>query len=121
MRPFDLFGLALLLLAVTASAQAHSAFVRSEPAAGAKLKKAPNEIKIWFSEPIKVALSTFEVRDPARKQINLSDLRADEKDHTLIRLSLTDHLGPGIYRLTWSAVAQDLHVGKGSLEFTVLP
>ena len=34
---------------------------------------------MWFTEPIKVGLSTFEARHEAGKQIDLHDLRADEK------------------------------------------
>ena len=85
------------------------------------MKVAPHEIRIWFSEPIKVGLSTFEVHDAAGKQVDQRDLRADEKEPALVRLSLAADLGPGTYKVSWSAVAQDLHVGKGSFSFRVAP
>lgn len=116
---------ALLLLVSlflgTAPAGAHSAFLRSDPKDGATLKQAPDEIRIWFSEPIKIGLSTFAVRDANGKQVDRRDLHADEKEPALVRLTLADHLGPGLYKVTWTAVAQDMHPGKGSFTFRVKP
>jgi methionine-rich copper-binding protein CopC len=114
------FALVSLILSA-APVMAHSAFVRSEPKAGETLKPAPSEIRVWFAEPIKVGLSTFEVRDAAGKQVDQRDLRADAKEPALVHLSLAAKLPPGIYKVSWSAVAQDLHVGKGGFSFTVAP
>ena len=100
---------------------AHSALDHSEPKNGAVLKQAPHEIRMWFTEPIKVKLSTIEVHDAAGKQVDQRDLRADEKDPALVRLSLTADIAPGTCKVTWSAVAQDLHVSKGSLNFRIQP
>jgi methionine-rich copper-binding protein CopC len=111
----------LFLFGVTPVVQAHSDFVRSAPAKGAVLKAAPKEIKIWFSDPIKTALSTIEVSDPNGKQVDLGNLHADEKEPRLVRLSLAPRLAPGVYRVSWNAVAQDLHVGKGAFTFQIRP
>lgn len=115
------FLLFVSLLVVTPPAWAHSSLARSAPKAGAILKTAPNEIRMWFTEPIKAGLSTVAVRDAAGKQIDQRDLRADEKEPALVRLSLPANLGPGAYKVTWSAVAQDLHVARGSFSFRVSP
>ncbi|MEO5718941.1 MAG: copper resistance protein CopC [Chthoniobacterales bacterium] len=109
------------LLLLVAPAFGHSSFLRSEPKADATLKAAPGEIRIWFSEPIKVGLSTFEVHDAAGKQVDQRDLRADKKEPALVRLSLAPGLAAGVYKVTWSAVAQDMHVGKGGFSFQVGP
>ena len=108
---FFFFGLSL--------AFAHSNFVRSEPAGGATLAQSPNEIRIWFSEPIKVALSVVEVRNLNGDQVDQKDLRADGKVSNLVRLTLSPKLAPGSYKVSWSAVAQDLHVTRGSYVFKV--
>ncbi len=113
--------LVVSLLISAAPVWAHSAFLRSEPKDGATLKEVPNEIRIWFSEPIKTGLSTFEVRDAAGKQVDRHDLHADEKEPALLHLSLASGLGPGVYKVTWTAVAQDMHPGKGSFSFRVQP
>ena len=110
---------AMLVCVCCSGVLAHSALQRSEPKDGARLAQSPNEIRIWFSEPIKVALSSFAVRDRAGKQIDKGDLRADVKEPMLVHLSLPPKLGPGVYKVSWSAVAQDLHVGKGGFSFEI--
>ena len=109
------------LVFLAAPAFGHSSLQRSEPKADETVKVAPRKIRIWFSEPIKLGLSTFAVRDASGKQIDQRDLRADEKQPALVRLSLPANLAPGIYKVTWSAVAQDLHVGKGGFSFRFWP
>jgi methionine-rich copper-binding protein CopC len=113
--------LLVILLGVAAPARAHSSLARSEPKDAAILKKPPNEIRMWFTEPIKPVLSSIEVLNAAGKQIDQHDLRTDEKEPALVRLSLPADLGPGAYKVTWSAVAQDLHVARGSFSFRVSP
>jgi methionine-rich copper-binding protein CopC len=114
------FAVAGLVLLVS-PALAHSSLERSEPKDGETLKAAPGEIRIWFTEPIKVTLSTIEVRNANGRPVDRRDLRADEKQLTLVRLSLPSGLSAGIYKVTWSAVAQDLHVTKGNFSFRVAP
>ena len=112
---------AFLSLVHVAPIWAHSSLDHCEPKNGAVLKQAPHEIRMWFTEPIKAGLSTIEVRDATGKQVDKHDLRADEKTPALVHLSLVGGLAPGSYTVTWSAVAQDLHVGKGHLTFRLLP
>lgn len=107
------------LLFIVSSALGHSDLQRSEPKSGAMLPRSPNEIKLRFSEPIKVGLSTIAVRNEAGKQVDRNDLHSDEKDPALVRLSLAPDLPPGLYKVSWSAVAQDLHVSKGDFSFRV--
>ncbi len=116
-----LFCTVVSLFMLAGPAFAHSTMERSEPKADETLKVAPKEVRFWFSEPIKVGLSTFEVRDAAGKQVDQRDLRADEKEPALVRLSLAANLPAGVYKVTWSAVAQDMHVGKGGFSFSVAP
>ena len=110
-----------ILLALATPVWAHSTLDHSEPKNGVVLKQAPAEIRMWFTEPIKAGLSTIEVRDAAGKQVDKRDLHADEKTPALVHLSLLAGLAPGSYTVTWSAVAQDLHVGKGHLTFRIAP
>lgn len=116
-----IFLLVVSLLALAGPAWAHSSLLRTEPKDGATLTSAPNEIQLWYSEPIKAGLSTIIVRNAAGQQIDQRDLRADEKEPAMVRLSLPAKLAPGAYKVSWSAVAQDMHVGKGSFSFRVAP
>ena len=108
-----------LASAFAIAALAHSTLERSDPKDGAVLKQTPGEIRMWFTEPLKVQLSTIQVRDASGKQVDRGDLHADKKQPTLLHLSLVPNLGPGPYKISWSAVAQDLHVSKGNFAFQV--
>ena len=109
------------LCAFAAPVWGHSSLDHSEPRDRVVLKQAPHEVRMWFTEPIKEGLSSIEVRDAAGKQVDQRNLRADEKEPALVRLSLIAEIAPGTYKVTWSAVAQDLHVSKGSFIFRVAP
>ena len=111
----------MTLLAVQAAALAHSTLDHSEPKEAAVLQALPNELRIWFTQPIKVDLSTIEVRNEAGKQIDRRDLSSDRKNPALLHLSLLSGSGPGTYKVTWTAVAQDMHVSKGGFTFRVAP
>ncbi|HEY2800530.1 MAG TPA: copper resistance CopC family protein [Chthoniobacterales bacterium] len=117
MKRFPLFLVLASTFAISASG--HSTLERSEPKDGAVLKQAPNEIMMWFTEPLRVQLSTIDIRDSSGKQVDRGDLHADKKQPTLLHLSLLPPLGPGTYKVSWNAVAQDMHVSKGSLVFRV--
>ena len=112
---------ALFLLATLAVADAHTAFERSEPKSGAVLTKPPNELRVWFTEPIKAGLSTIEVRSDSGQQVAGKDLQADPNEPKLIHLPFTSALAPGTYKVSWTAVAQDMHVSKGAFSFRVAP
>jgi methionine-rich copper-binding protein CopC len=109
------------LWAIAVPVWAHSTLDHSDPKDRSVLKQAPHEIRMWFTEPIKPKLSTIEVRDAGGKQVDQGNLNADEKDPALVHLSLIAEIVPGSYKVTWSAVAQDLHVSKGSFSFQVQP
>ncbi|MGI8432993.1 MAG: copper resistance CopC family protein [Chthoniobacterales bacterium] len=103
------------------SVTAHSTLDHSEPKAGAVLEQTPNELRLWFTEPLKIGLSTVEVRNAAGQQVDRHDLRADEKHPALVHLSLGEKLPPGTYHVSWTAVAQDMHVSKGTFSLQVAP
>lgn len=109
------------LCALATPVWAHTALERSEPKDGAVLPRAPREIQLWFSEPIKTGLSTIEVRDAAGRQVDQRDLRADKKEPALVHLPLIAEVAPGSYKVIFSAVAQDLHVTRGEIRFTISP
>lgn len=121
MKRLICFAASLSLLAFPAIGWAHSTLERSEPRSGAVLELAPNEVRIWFTEPIKVGLSTIEVRDKSGRQVDGNTLRADDREKALIHVGLRPDLGPGTYKVSWTAVAQDMHPTKGTFEFQVAP
>jgi copper resistance protein C len=108
----------VLLLSGTAWTQAHAhAFVdHAEPAVGARVQVMPNEVRIWFTEPVELAVSSIKVFDTTGKQI---DVHADPKKRALLRVSLPA-LAPGTYKVIWQVVSMDSHATNGDFTFRFL-
>lgn len=111
----------VFLFAGMIGAFAHTELQHSEPKDGATLKQPPSEIRMWFSEPMKVALSTVQVRSGQGEEVDTGNLHADAQTPSLVHLSLKKNLSPGTYKVSWTAVAEDMHVSKGGFTFMVAP
>ncbi len=109
------------LLAMATQANAHAFMVRAEPRVGSKVKKAPNEVRIWFNEPVKPALSSIMVFDGSGKQIDNKDTHLDRENRALLHVSLRSGLAPGIYKVIWRVTSVDTHVTNGDFRFQVGP
>lgn len=111
---------AVMLGAVVAAvpAGAHPFLVRTDPADGARLERAPQTVSLQFSEPLGDA--------PAELSITR---RGDDTAETLVttrasggRVVRADvAVGNGIYRLGWGVVADDGHLSEGAFSFAVGP
>jgi methionine-rich copper-binding protein CopC len=112
----------LLVFGGVAAVQAHAhAFVdHAEPAVGARMQTMPDEVRIWFTEPVELAVSSIKVFDANGKQIDRRDVHADPKNKALLRVSLPV-LAPGTYKVIWQAVSTDTHATNGDFTFQFLP
>jgi copper resistance protein C len=112
----------MLLFSGVAAAQAHAhAFVgHAEPAVGARVQTMPNEVRIWFTEPIEPGVSSIKVLDATGKQIDKRDVHSDPKNKALLQVSLPV-LAPGTYKVIWQVVSVDTHNTKGDFIFQFLP
>jgi methionine-rich copper-binding protein CopC len=102
-------------------ADAHAFMVRAEPRVGSKVKKAPTELRIWFNEPVKPALSSIIVFDRNGKQIDKKDTHLDRANRALLHVSLRSVLVPGIYKVIWRVTSVDTHVTNGDFKFQIVP
>jgi hypothetical protein len=102
------------------AAQAHAFLDHAEPKVGSEVEKAPTEIKIWFTQEIEPAFSSIQVLDSTGKQIDKQDTHLDEKDKTLLIVTVPD-LAAGEYKVVWSVVSRDTHHTHGDFKFTVKP
>jgi methionine-rich copper-binding protein CopC len=107
-------------LVVSGVACAHAFIDHTDPAAGGKVQKSPNEVRIWFTEEIEPAFSSIKVLDASGKQIDKGDTRADHANRALLHLSLPP-LKAGTYKVVWRVVSVDTHVTKGDFTFQVVP
>jgi methionine-rich copper-binding protein CopC len=111
---------AAALVAGVVTADAHSALERSEPRAGSRLKTAPAEVKLWFTERLEPAFSSVQVQTTAGRRVDRADGRVDERAATLLRAGVAP-LTPGTYRVVWRVLSVDGHVTDGAFTFRVEP
>lgn len=110
----------LLLTAVTSQPSfGHASVVRSDPADNAVLDKPPEQVTIWFTEPVAVDFSTFRVIDIQGQTVKLDGIERDEADHKIISLLLPE-ISAGVYSIHWNVLSEaDGHDTQGVLAFGV--
>jgi copper resistance protein C len=109
---------AVLFLAIQSQAWAHAFLDHSEPKVGSTVTNSPTEIKLWFTQNLEPVFSSVEVQDAQGKQVDKKDMQLDDKDKTLMIVSVPQ-LPDGTYTVTWHAVSVDTHRTQGHFKFTV--
>jgi len=102
-------------------ADAHAFMVRAEPRVGSKVKKAPTEVRIWFSEPVRSILSSIKVFDGNGTQLDKKDAHLDRDNRALLHVSLRSGLAPGKYKVIWRVTSVDTHITNGDFRFQIVP
>jgi hypothetical protein len=107
----------LVLLLGVSAAQAHARLVSAEPAAQST-GAAPAKIQLHFSEELAKKFSTFKLADASGAIVPLTP--ADGADAKSLAASPANALTPGLYTVSWSAVASDDgHKSSGTFVFSV--
>jgi methionine-rich copper-binding protein CopC len=109
------------LLATAMRADAHAFLIHAEPQVGSKMKKAPNEVRIWFNEPVQQASSTIKVFSGSGKQVDKKDTHLDRGNRALLHVSLTARLASGTYKVIWRVTSVDTHITNGDFRFQIAP
>src|SRR5271169_5643833 len=99
---------AVLLLALQSPAWAHAFLDHAEPKVGGVITNSPPLLKIWFTQNLEPAFSSVQVQDAQGREVDKKDLRLDDKDKSLVIVSLP-HLPAGIYTVIWHVVSVDTH------------
>jgi len=101
------------------AAAAHANYVKSNPAADARLARSPTEIRVTFSEPPDAKSSALEVLDESGKRYDKSDVSAAPDESNTLRVSVSTLAEAG-YLVSWSTrSAVDGHETKGAFAFVV--
>jgi copper transport protein len=99
-------------------ASAHANYVRSTPAADARLVRPPTEIRVAFSEPPDPKGSQIQVLDDKGVRWDLANTAASGEPNGLV-VGLKP-IGEGGYLVAWATVSSvDGHETKGSFAFVV--
>ncbi len=112
-------GLLLIVVAGSATLEAHAFLERAEPAVGSTVQASPSEVRVLFTEKIEPALSTVQVFDASGKEVDKRDMHLDRSNHALMHVSLP-RLETGTYKVVWRVVSVDTHVTNGSFNFRVV-
>jgi copper transport protein len=108
--------LAVAALAAPATAAAHATLVRTTPADGAVLDRAPRVVRVEFDDRVHVASGNAVVANDTAKSVLGG--RPHASGRTLL-LPLRSGLKDGVYSVRWSIFSDDGHREEGILAFGV--
>jgi methionine-rich copper-binding protein CopC len=95
----------------------HLHLIRSTPQANAIVESAPDSIRLWFSQPPELELTTVKVTGPGTTSVPLSALAS--RDSAAVVARVKGAMPSGAYTVTWRTMARDGHIARGSYSFTV--
>lgn len=104
------------LVALVATAQAHTHLKSAVPAEGSTVTASPERITLMFSEAARVTALTLQ-KDGEKEQ-KLVPLPTEATAHVSVPVP---NLAPGKYLVSWRVVSDDNHIMSGKLHFTVAP
>ena len=112
-------ALAFATCALTASgASAHAMLQRAEPRPESTLKRAPDEVKLSFSERLEPAYSSARILNERGQQVDRRDSRLDRANPTILRVTVPP-LPSGTYRVLWRVLSIDGDVTEGGFTFRI--
>jgi copper transport protein len=118
MRYRWLIGFAVMLLTFS-QVMAHANLAHSTPAANASLQSSPQEIRLWFTEPLEPDYSHFTLRDSSGNPVETPQSQIDASDASQMFMQ-AGNLPKGLYTVVWRAVsAADGHSTQGSFAFGI--
>jgi len=111
-----LVALALLTgvvwLVPNSPALAHPSLVRSDPTDGQTVSEPLGDIRLWYDEELRIAFSTFDVRDMQGRAVRILDIGQPQPGLVIIDLP---ELGRGVYTLSWRVLSNDDNHFTGGL------
>jgi copper resistance protein C len=112
-------ALALVTCALTVGlAAGHAVLQRSEPRGDSRLKRPPDEVKLYFSERLEPAYSSVQVLNDRGLRVDRRDGRVDRANAVLLRATLPP-LAAGAYEVRWRVLSIDGDVTEGAFTFRI--
>jgi len=118
---------ALFALLIAPPLFAHSHLAASDPADGATLAHAPEQVSLKYSEPLELRYSTFSLHrlgndqaaEPtAENAVKTVPVRARDGGSAVV-LPVPTTLEPGWYGVDWEVLSIDGHTSQGVLRFRI--
>jgi copper transport protein len=108
---------ALVALAASPSALAHTTLESSTPANDEVLGKAPARVVVRFSESVETALGSVRVYDGSVRRVD--DGATTHPEPSRVEVGLKPGLPRGTYTVAWRVVSEDSHPLHGAFVFHV--
>ncbi|WP_341318987.1 copper resistance protein CopC [Paraburkholderia sp. IMGN_8] len=109
---------AALSLATSQLVNAHAYPKHQAPPPGASMSVSPKEVSIDFDDGLEAEFSAIMVTDAQRRSVTLGKAMVDSSNSKHMSVMLNP-LAPGVYTVTWVAVAADGHRTEAEYTFTV--
>ncbi|BAH39866.1 MAG TPA: copper resistance protein CopC [Gemmatimonas aurantiaca] len=106
-------------MAMRADMIPHLRLKASFPAKDTTLTTAPQDVKLWLSEPADMATSKIAVKNAAGADVATAKLTRGVRSDDPLVAKFTTAPGDGKYTVTWKAMSEDGHVVDGTYSFTV--
>ncbi len=106
---------ALFVLGTAAPASAHATLISTDPAEGAVLPTAPEQIRLTFNEPVSAVPDGVRVFDDRGADVPASAKASGAE----LTITLDGEVGPGSLVVAWRIVSLDSHPVSGSLTFAI--
>lgn len=106
---------AAAVLGLASPADAHASLVRTDPAEGAVLTAAPEQIRFTFSETVAAVPDSVQVFDAAGEAIEATATARGAQ----LEATLDEEVGEGTLVVVWRVLSEDGHPVSGSLSFSV--
>jgi len=117
--------IAILLLAIIGlgfaglPVNAHANLIRSEPSPNEASATTPDEIRLFFTEPLEAQYSLVQLRRSDGERLDLPSAQVDSSDEKQLVLR-PDNLDEGVYTVSWRVISQvDGHITQGSFPLTI--
>jgi copper transport protein len=93
---------------------AHAVLLRAIPSGSQTLARAPDEIRLLFTEPIDIVFSGIHVINAGGQLVDQGDAHVDPGDDHQLVLALQPALPDGIYTVAWRSLSTiDVHPDQG--------
>ena len=112
--------IAIATLALAGPAWGHAFLERAEPRVGSRVKSAPTQVRVWFTQNLEPAFSTLEVLNQRGERVDQGVTQPDPGNPAALKIALKP-IGTGTYRVKWRVLSVDTHVTEGDFTFKVRP
>ncbi|MGH7622374.1 MAG: copper resistance CopC family protein [Gemmatimonadaceae bacterium] len=112
--------LAAIMAFAPASARFHAHLVKADPAVNDTISTTPKTVRLWFSEPVELALSRMQIVRVGGDTLKTGALRHEGSAATTAAADLMAPAStPGTYVVTYHVVARDGHPTSGEYRFVI--